>query len=231
MSDHIETEELSAYLDGESGNNTLIEDHLQKCDTCSSRMVSMQSLVEVVQALPEPDVHVAFATRVRATIEERGNDTTPIRVRRWVMSVSGLAAVAIFVVAIFPQNGSAPTVQPTSAPATYAALDRVESILQQDEAELAARLESSLAREWVSGSIISAAYQVAELEHESSDSEILAAALSESEPAILLDSLWLGKTDSTTEIHRLTPRQSDLFKQILVVNAREVLLGDAAFEG
>lgn len=231
MSDHIETEELSAYLDGESGTIALIEAHLQKCDTCSTRMVSMQSLAQSIQALPEPDVHVAFATRVRATIEERGNETTAIPVRRWVMSLSGLAAIAIFAVALFPQNAQIPSVQTTSAPATYAALDQVENILQQDEAELAAKLESSLDRQWVNGFIISSAYQVAEHEPKNSDSEMLAAAFSETKPDALIDNLWLDKTDSRTEIHRLTPQQSDLFKQMLVVNAREVLLGDAAFEG
>lgn len=231
MSDHIAIEELSAYLDGEALDGVAVESHMHTCDACRQQMVSLQALGKSLQELSGPEVHPAFATRVRASIEAEEKSALPSGMRRWVMSMSGLAAAALITVAVVSQDSTSPTTPSTSTGATYAGLDQIDDILKQDEADLASQLESSLSREWVASAIVSAAYQVAEPETEGHESDILAAALSETEPEALLDTLWLGKTDSRTEIHRLTPQQSDLFKQMLVTHAREELLGDGAFEG
>lgn len=231
MIDHTTPEELSAYLDGEALNTASVESHLQDCDTCQQQLVALQSLRTSLQELAQPEVHPAFATRVRATIEAQ--EAMPARsgLRRWVLSASGLAAAALLTVAVLSEDSTSPVTPTLSTNASYASLNEIESILQQDEFEIAAKLESTLAREWVDGAIVSAAYQVGEPERDSDDSDILAAALVEAEPEALIDNLWLEKADSRTEIHRLTDQQSDLFKQMLVTHAREALLGDAAFEG
>lgn len=236
MSDHIEYTELSAYMDGESARTVAVESHLHTCDTCKAKMVSLQDLRDSLNALSEPEIHPAFATRVRASIEADDSFVSPIGFRSWVYSLTGVAAAALLTFSLYSTTSS-PTATPgvTVAPAqsgvAYASLDRVEEILQQDEAELAARLESQLGSQWVDGAMVTATFEVSTAEAAGGNSEFILAAMTNSEPEAIITDQWLDNTDSITQINRLTDQQSDLFKEMLVMHARETLLGDAAFEG
>lgn len=67
---HHVLDELSSYIDGESRDPERIARHLQSCPDCARRLVELRKLSAHLRALPEPEVHPAFATRVMASLAE-----------------------------------------------------------------------------------------------------------------------------------------------------------------
>jgi len=95
MSERHVLDELSAYLDGESADPERIERHLQRCASCARRYMELSKLSANLKAMPAPEVHPAFKTRVMAEVAAAG----PVRKRlswRWA---AGTAIVALAVVA------------------------------------------------------------------------------------------------------------------------------------
>lgn len=68
-SQHV-LDELSDYIDGESRDPDRIARHLQFCPECARRHLELRKLSAHLRALPGPEVHPAFATRVLATLAE-----------------------------------------------------------------------------------------------------------------------------------------------------------------
>lgn len=229
MSDHIEKEELSAFIDGEARNASKVRLHIEMCEECTAHLDALRSLQGSVQKLDEPDVHPAFATRVRATIEERALEPAPASWYRFGSTLFGIAALTLLTVSLFSER---PASIDTNTPDNSLAIAEAEwkSILEQDESDLAERLETKLAREWVDGAMVVAPYEVAESESTEIDTAMLSLALRDAEPELVRTDLIIEGADSQTEITRMTPKQSELFKQMLVMHAREEILGDAALE-
>ena len=229
MPDHITSEELSAFIDGEARNASKIRLHIEHCDECTARIEAHKALRDKLNLLQAPDVHPAFATRVRATIEEQDFEPAPMPWHRWVYSISGVAVLALLTISLL-SNNTVPL--STDAPENEISVAEAQwkSILEQDEAEVAQKLEISLAREWVDSAISLAPYEVAAPDSADTETAVLSIVLSRAEPQALRADLLVKDSDAMTEISRMSPAQSDLFKQMLVMHAREEILGDNAHE-
>lgn len=235
MSNHITSEELSAFVDGEARNASKIRLHIEHCEVCTAKIEAHKSLRESLKTLGTPDVHPAFATRVRATIEERAHEPEPVSISayRWVFSLSSIAAITLLTVSVV-SNRTAPvgdSVTDSNLAVASAQEAAWKSILEQDETDIATKLEISLAREWIDSAIALAPYEVAEPKTADDETAVLSVALSGAQPEELRTDLLVKNADVMTEITRMSPSQSELFKQMLVMHAREEILGDNAFEG
>jgi len=93
-------EELSAYLDGESGDADKMAALLQNDSAAARQYLEMAKLSAHLRALPAPDVHPAFATRVLAHIREGA--PAPRRSRRWAWTAGLFAAAALVALVVFP---------------------------------------------------------------------------------------------------------------------------------
>jgi len=78
MSPHASVETLSAYLDEELGPDEagLLEEHVEACDSCRSRLVGMRGVVASLRHMermaPPPTLSQLVARRVVLVREERG---------------------------------------------------------------------------------------------------------------------------------------------------------------
>lgn len=89
-------EELSAYLDDESKDPQRIARLLQKDEAAARRYMELSKLSAHLKALPEPDVHPAFATRVIAEVREARKVTKmPRVVRRLFVGAAVLLLVGV----------------------------------------------------------------------------------------------------------------------------------------
>ena len=103
MNDEIDRRlyvELSAYLDGESGDADKMAALIQQDSAAARQYLEMAKLSAHLRALPAPDVHPAFATRVLAHIREEA--PAPRRSRRWAWTAGLFAAAAIVALVVFP---------------------------------------------------------------------------------------------------------------------------------
>ncbi len=89
-------EELSAYLDDESKDPRRIARLLQKDEAAARRYMELSKLSTHLQALPEPDVHPAFSTRVLAEVREAPRASKWPRVARR-LSVGGAVLLLVAV--------------------------------------------------------------------------------------------------------------------------------------
>jgi hypothetical protein len=97
-------ETISAYLDGESDAPEKVA-RLIETDPEAARLFSELSRLSTgLKALPVPEVHPAFATRVMAHVREDRQAAGTATSRRWVwMNVFGaLAAGVVAVLAVWP---------------------------------------------------------------------------------------------------------------------------------
>ncbi|GMU91031.1 MAG: hypothetical protein AMXMBFR4_00890 [Candidatus Hydrogenedentota bacterium] len=108
-------EELSAYLDGESDDPEAVARLLQKDADAARRYMEWSKLSAHLRALPPPQVHPAFATRVVALARESSAPHRPPRLA-WLY---GLAAAALFAVIVAPwafrQESAVPALDPRVA--------------------------------------------------------------------------------------------------------------------
>ena len=233
MKEHIELDELSAYLDDEAANVSVLESHLDTCDFCRDELSSLQSLSQRMQELPEPEVHPAFATRVLATITEEqttlGHSTRGRSgILRWVYGLAPVAVVATLFVAI-SLNTSVDT--PDGIDIDSAQSTKIASILKQDEEALFDELSAHFANNTSSDSIVVSAYHVSTPNSAQLDTTLLTLALNDSKVRSPVDQQWRDSKDVRTTINHLNAEESNFFKQMLMVHAQEALLGEASFEG
>ena len=229
MSNHITPKELSAYLDAESQTPDTIDTHLRDCAICQSSLNSMRSLSQSLQTLPQPEIHPAFAQRVLAEISERESKRARSFDFRWVYrSVSVVAAAAVLIAISVSSRVDAP------ASGDILSGSQVPTIalnIEQDEDELFAKLNERFAAESSIDSIVSVAYQVSNPEPAKLDPAMIAFALNNATNRTHVGNQWPESKDVRTTINSLSADESYLLKQMLVVHAQEMLLGEAAFKG
>lgn len=108
-------EMLSAYLDGESDAPQEVERLLQTDAEAARLYAELSRMSTRLKALPEPDVHPAFATRVMAHVREVREAEAATPVWRFVVPKLSVAAVAVALIGIavwpfWPDKGiTAPT--------------------------------------------------------------------------------------------------------------------------
>jgi anti-sigma factor RsiW len=228
MRKHIKSKDLSAYLDGESVNVSVVESHLDGCVSCTEELASLKTLSQRMHELPEPEIHPAFTTRVLAAIAEEETTRDRSGVLRWVFGLAPVAVAAALFLTIslnakvqFPDSTGSVSVQP----------NEVAKILAQDEEALFDELSAHFAQNDSSDSIVAAGYQATAPESAMKDTTLLTLALNDSKVRSHVDQQWSGSKDVRTTIRHLNVEESSLFKQMLMVHAQEALLGEASFEG
>jgi hypothetical protein len=99
MNTHIETESLSAYLDGETtpAERTLIEAHLAACTVCTEQAGSLRRASAALAALPVVGPTVDQARAIRQAVIAQTEKRAGGIYRRW-RAVYGLAAAVALVV-------------------------------------------------------------------------------------------------------------------------------------
>lgn len=110
MNNDYINEELSAYLDGESGDPASVGQVLRQDPEAARRYAEYAALSAHLRSLPAPDVPPAFATRVLAHLREDAADRAPVwfTPRRLAWSLAGMAFIALVAVSLtlFVRAGS-----------------------------------------------------------------------------------------------------------------------------
>lgn len=227
MKNHIDIEELSAFLDDEASDVLSLEAHLETCEHCRDRLAALKHDVSLLRSIPEPEVHPAFAARVVATIKEQESMRGRFSVPRWVYGLipAGVAAALILSVVMSDAPDTGQDI------AEISVNDRVAEILQQDEEALFDQLTVLFAKGTSQGSFASGAYDVSRPQPAMPDEAMLSLALSDSKNLMVVNHEWPDTKDLRTTINQLTADESDLFKQMLKAHAQEAILGEANFEG
>ncbi|MBI1317863.1 MAG: hypothetical protein GC168_02805 [Candidatus Hydrogenedens sp.] len=110
MKKHDWTEELSALLDGEAAQPDAVQRAVSEDADLRARLDEYQRLGDAMRALPKPDVHPAFATRVMASIQEIEAAPAPVRSLRWWWAAAGLGAAAMLALVLNQGGVNAPAV-------------------------------------------------------------------------------------------------------------------------
>ena len=152
-------ETISAYIDGESDKPREVE-RLIETDAEAARLHRELSWMSMsMQALPAPEVHPAFATRIVAHVREQAvADAAPAWRFVFPKVMGGLAAVLAIGIAVWPfvQYGSGGITTPSTFSTTNdPVVAKVLELRKQPEQSLTAQFETLLAEPeagaWSSG--------------------------------------------------------------------------------
>src|SRR5580700_8923582 len=110
--DHLTEEQLILHYYGEEGDALSSEKHLEECAGCRDLYGSLQRVLNVVDALPVPEVGPEYGAEVWRRIQHR----VPVR-RRWLPSfewrwAAATAAMAGLLIAAFVAGRHYPQVYP-----------------------------------------------------------------------------------------------------------------------
>ncbi len=126
-------DEISAYLDGEAADADAAQRLIQQSEEAATAYVAYSKLSAHLKALPEPDVHPAFATRVLARIEEEQAARSP-RWVRWFAGATAAAALCLAAALPFALNRDETPGAPTTT-ATNVSEDAIVNELARRVAE------------------------------------------------------------------------------------------------
>lgn len=149
-------ETISAYIDGESDTPHEVARLIETNAEAARLYRELSRMSSSMQALPAPDVHPAFATRIVAHVREHAAaDAAPVWRLVLPKVIGGLAAVVAIAIAVWPflRYGSGGI---TSPPATAdPVVAKVLELRKQPEQSLAAQFDSLLSEPeedaWASG--------------------------------------------------------------------------------
>ena len=133
MNDKHLGDELSAYLDGEAEDPDQVARHLRECPECARHYAQLAKFSEGLRAVPGPEVHPAFLTRVMAEVAE----TRTTRARAWSLRLVLLAAAAGVVLVVLGLAALLDTA-PRSGPQDYAV---TKELMRADDGVLIAAIE------------------------------------------------------------------------------------------
>jgi hypothetical protein len=96
---HLSTDELSAYIDGESREPAAVAGHLRSCAECARRHAELAKLSAQIRGLRSLEAPSGFAGHVLARVREvRPAGASPWR---WAGPVLAAAAIALVTAAVF----------------------------------------------------------------------------------------------------------------------------------
>jgi hypothetical protein len=118
MSTHVDTELLSAYLDGEvpGSERAGLELHLASCAECSARKSALEGVIRSVKQLPPVTATDAERRALRRAVLDRASTRSPVRTLRpggvWKVfgATAAVAAVLAGIVAFAVVKGQGPKV-------------------------------------------------------------------------------------------------------------------------
>src|SRR5260221_529194 len=114
MTEHPETFELSAFIDGEldAAEHARIEAHVPGCAECTATIAALRATIADVESLPPPEMDAEQIARLDAAIErERSRAAAAaanVRRTRWqrlAWASGGVAASLIAVVGLLHAGG------------------------------------------------------------------------------------------------------------------------------
>lgn len=133
MTPHLDTEQMSAYLDGEvpGSERATLERHLASCPDCTARKAALEGVVRSLKALPPPILTEIEAQSLRRVVRKdlgagpapgaEGGFArrTPARGTLWRFVAAGaaVAAVLIGIAVVSVAKLGSPSAHPTAASA------------------------------------------------------------------------------------------------------------------
>ena len=197
-------EELSAYLDGEAEDAEKMARLLHEDSSAARQFLEMAKLSAHLKALPGPDIHPAFATRVLARVREEAPASR--RSFRWAW-IAGPAVAALLIGILFgPYKPFTSEEGPAASPATGKALaERVLSLSKQPDETLTRQFAELFAE----------ASMPAE---EGSDSEDLTL----NEPSEMNETAVLASISELDRDETSYPEDSDVYSQLDTLSESEL---------
>lgn len=221
MAKHVSIETISAYIDGEAKDPRSVALHLQGCAECARLQVELSKLSTHLHALPKPVVQSDFARNVTALVA----DDKARRMRRWTPAAAqlALAAAAILAVGLIFALRSGPSEAPPMVAVNGAGVSMEDHILDQ------------LARpalEETSGAevVLVAGFAGADANSSAASTDDMVVVLASTEMLEELDE-WSEPEDIDTALASLSQAESQQFRQLLAVYARNGVLGDYEMGG
>jgi anti-sigma factor RsiW len=90
--DHLTDDDLSAYIDGQSGRAAAIESHVASCPDCETRLNELREVRSLLVALPRPVASRSFALGAQYAVAQ----PRPVA-RRPVFAFAPAVALSLFV--------------------------------------------------------------------------------------------------------------------------------------
>ena len=97
---HINSEDLSAYADGEAADSSHIEEHLAHCSSCREELNAVRFVQSTLHALPRPGHNADFTDKVLTQLENNASDnsnTIALSSKRQIRWISYVAAAAVLI--------------------------------------------------------------------------------------------------------------------------------------
>ncbi len=208
MNTHCSTEELSAYIDGESRDAERTADHLRLCADCARRHRELLSLSTQVSALPGAKIGPEFLTRVVALTSEFRDGPRPW----WTWAGPRLAVACGLATAIligfFLYQGAEPANPPVSS----------QTALRKPEPEPA--VETRVTPEDLEVAEVSDDLTGLEYGDEVSADDMIIG-LSETEWFVVLASAWDDDDDLDAMLESMDKDEAETFEDLLREYARE----------
>ena len=138
MNEKERMDALSAFLDGEAERPETVRRALEADLALRERADAYRRMCAELRALPKPEVHPAFATRVMAAIRDEA--PAPRRSLRWAWAAGFAGAAAVALYTLLPRTAEppveAPLVQLTSGAPANGVLLGDDVVLNQMELRL-----------------------------------------------------------------------------------------------
>ena len=218
MSKHIENDELSAYLDGESSRADAVKHHMDSCGECSDVYTEYSGLSDQLKALPQLEVHPSFSRRVLASVMDAKPKRAPWQLPLGVSLGTAMAAALVALVVIPMNNAQLPApVITAQAPQTIESKSAAFEIA--DEAELIAKFERHFAEENEFTRVLISAY-APERVSASIDANTIVMAMSDSAAVDTVSDRWLPSGDIRSIVNGMDDSEKALLKKLLLESTR-----------
>jgi len=208
MNEHCSTEELSAYIDGESRDPERTADHLRLCADCARRHRELLSLSTHVSALPGAETGPEFLTRVVARASELRDGP-----RLWwawagprLAAACGLAAAVLLGFFLYQGAGPAnPAVSSQTALRKSEPEPTVETRVASDDLEVAEVSDDPTGLEY----------------GDEFSTDDMITGLAETEWFVVLASAWDDDDDLDAMLESMDKDEAETFEDLLREYARE----------
>jgi hypothetical protein len=226
MAKHVSITMISAYIDGEAKDPRSVALHLQGCAECARLQVELSKLSTHLHALPEPVVRSDFARDVTALVA----DDRARRTRRWTPAVAQMALAATVILAVglivalrLGPSEEPPVVAENSVAEESPGVSMEDHILDQ---------LSRPALEETGGAkvVLVAGFAGADANSSAVSTDDMVVVLASTEMLEELDG-WSEPEDVDTALASLSQVESQQFRQLLAVYARNGVLGDYEMGG
>ena len=205
-------DELSAYLDGEAEDPEGVARHLRECPECARQYAQLAKFSNGLRAVPDPEVHPAFLTRVMAEVAE----TRTTRWRPWSLRLVLLAAAAALVLVVLGLAALRDTA-PSSGSGDYTL---AKKLMHTDDETLIAEIEPYVSLEEDPEELL-VAYSIAPYDYGVLGDDDLLDGLASAEWFDDFAEVWDQRADLDTMLASLDHEETEALKELLNEYAQE----------